>query len=246
MQVLLRIFKITIACLVLAHQGYAQLDRTSPKVTIDFSTLPQPEAPEVSVETTPTLQPNSAFSFEIPDIELPKVGSLLSPKAQNGLSFKSNLDLEYFGKEKPKEIDFKNERETPRYLSTNERILQYIEGGEYVPHFPNFDFGNFETESNTVILNFGDDGGVLDGDTIRIIVNDVILINKKVLSRALEHQEIKLELGFNKIEVEAIDEGTSKPMSMYLSIRDGFNVLFREKSYLLSIGSKAKIVIVRK
>lgn len=246
MQVLLRIFKITIGCLVIAHQGYAQLDRTSPEVTIDFSTLPQPEAPEVSVETTPTLQPNSAFSFEIPNIELPKVGSLLSPKAQNGLSFKSNLDLEYFGKEKPKEIDFKNERETPRYLSTNERILQYIEGGEYVPHFPNFDFGNFETESNTVILNFADDGAILDGDAIRILLNDKVVVDQKVLSRESEYHVLHLVPGFNKIEVEAIDEGTSKPMSMYLSIRDGFNVLFREKSYLLSIGSKAKIVIVRK
>jgi len=225
---------------------YAQVDRPQKEVTINFGALPEPEAPEIEVQPEPVNIKNSDFSFSIPELKLPESPTLLSPKAQNGLTFKSNLDLEFFGKEKPKGIDFKNERETPRYLSDNERILQYIEGGEFVPHFPNFDFGNFETTSDTAILSFADDGNQLDGDTIRILVNDVIVVSKAVLSRELESYSINLEPGFNKIEVEAIDEGKYKPMSMFLSIRDGYNVLFRKKSYPLSIGSVSRIIIVKK
>lgn len=225
---------------------YAQVDRPQKEVTINFGALPEPEAPEIEVQPEPVNIKNSDFSFSIPELELPESPTLLSPKAKNGLTFKSNLDLEFFGKEKPKGIDFKNERKTPRYLSDNERILQYIEGGEFVPHFPNFDFGNFETNADAIILNFADDGAQLDGDTIRILVNDAIVLSKAVLSRELESYTINLEPGFNKIEVEAIDEGKYKPMSMFLSVKDSNNNSFRDKSYPLSIGSKAKIVIVKK
>lgn len=225
---------------------YAQVDRPQKEVTINFGALPAPEAPEIEVQPEPVNIKNSDFNFSIPELELPESPITLSPKAQNGLAFKSNLDLEFFGKEKPKEIDFKNERETPRYLSDNERILQYIEGGEFVPHFPNFDFGNFETNADAIILNFSDDGFILDGDAIRIIVNDKILVERIVLSRQFEHYAIKLDPGFNKIEVEAVDEGASKPMTMFLSVKDSNNNSFRDKSYPLSIGSKAKIVIVKK
>lgn len=233
-------------CVVLSSTMHSQIDRQQKQVTIDFGALPEIEEPEITVEPEDYKIKNRDFNFSIPELKLPESPTLLSPNATNGFGFKSNLDTEFFGREKPKGIDFKREHEPPRYLSDNERVLQYIEGGEFVPHFPNFDFGNFETTSNTAILSFSDDGSKLDGDAIRIIINDIIVVNKAVLSRQLEIYTINLELGFNKIEVEAVDEGTFKPASMFLSIQDGDYVLFRKKSYPLSIGSKAKIVIVKK
>ena len=246
MSFLYRLVMLLFFCVGLSSTIHSQIDRSQKQVTIDFGALPEVNEPDVEVEPEPYEVKNKNFNFSIPELQLPESPTLLSPNANSGFNFKSNLNTEFFGKEQPKEIDFKNKNEPPRYLSDNERILQYIEGGEFVPHFPNFDFGNFETYSSTAILSFSDDGSELDGDAIRIIVNDKIVVNKVVLSRQLENYTINLELGFNKIEVEAIDEGKYKPMSMFLSVRDGYDVLFRKKSYPLSIGSKSRIVIVKK
>ena len=233
-------------CVVLSCTMHSQIDRQQKQVTIDFGALPQIEEPEETVQPEDYKIKNRDFNFSIPELKLPESPTLLSPNATDGFGFKSNLDTEFFGREKPKGIDFKKEHEPPRYLSDNERVLQYIEGGEFVPHFPNFDFGNFETSLDSIILSFSDDGFILDGDAIRIIVNDRILVNRIELSRLLEYYTIKLQPGFNKIEVEAIDEGASKPMTMFLSIQDANRNSLRKKSYPLSIGSRAKIVIVKK
>ncbi len=246
MSFLYRLVMLLFFCVGLSSTIHSQIDRSQKQVTIDFGALPEVNEPDVEVEPEPYEVKNKNFNFSIPELQLPESPTLLSPNANSGFNFKSNLNTEFFGKEQPKEIDFKNKNEPPRYLSDNERILQYIEGGEFVPHFPNFDFGNFETSSDVIFLSFSDDGFILDGDAIRILINDKVLVNRIELSRHVELYKIKLEPGFNKIEVEAVDEGASKPMTMFLSVLDGNYKSLREKSYPLSIGSKSRIVIVKK
>jgi hypothetical protein len=84
-----------------------------------------------------------------------------------------------------------------------------------------------------------------DGDLIRIWVNDRIIINSVLLEAEFQGLDLPLEPGFNKVEFEALNQGTSGPNTAQFQIYDDQGKLITNKRWNLATGFKASIIIVK-
>lgn len=84
-----------------------------------------------------------------------------------------------------------------------------------------------------------------DGDRVRILVNDAILIPDVLLESASKEFYLDLSKGFNKIEFLALNQGTSGPNTAAFSVYDDKGVLITKNEWNLTTGVLAKIVVVK-
>lgn len=108
-----------------------------------------------------------------------------------------------------------------------------------------FFLGNIETRSNYVMIKCRDHEYV-DGDRIRLMLNGSVIHPNIILSSAYYTVDIDLEDGYNNIDFIALNEGQSSPNTAQLVVLDQFGNEISNKSWLLSTGYKAKLVIFKK
>lgn len=104
--------------------------------------------------------------------------------------------------------------------------------------------GDFKTKSATITLSYRDFGEI-DGDEIRILVNDKVIKALIFLDGSFHGFELGLEKGFNKIEFEALNQGTSGPNTAEFAIYDEKGVQISANRWSLATGFKASIIVVR-
>ena len=104
--------------------------------------------------------------------------------------------------------------------------------------------GDFRTKSNSVRISYRDFGEV-DGDRIKILVNDKIMVAEIFLNGDFKGIELGLEKGFNKIDFEALNQGTSGPNTAEFRIYDDTDGLVSANQWNLATGFKATIIIVK-
>lgn len=105
-------------------------------------------------------------------------------------------------------------------------------------------FGEFKSQSPTVGILCKDHGNV-DGDRIRVYLNGMMVIDNVTLSGGFQELSIKLEKGFNKIEVEAINEGIYSPNTAEFEVFDTKGILIAANKWNLGAGFKASFVVVK-
>ena len=108
-----------------------------------------------------------------------------------------------------------------------------------------FFLGNIETRSNYVMIKCRDHEYV-DGDRIRLVLNGSIIHPNIILNSGYYSVDIDLEDGYNNIDFIALNEGQSSPNTAQLIVLDQFGNEISNKSWLLSTGYKAKLVIFKK
>ena len=108
-----------------------------------------------------------------------------------------------------------------------------------------FFLGNIETRSNYVMIKCRDHEYV-DGDRIRLMLNGSVIHPNIILSSAYYTVDIDLEDGYNNIDFIALNEGQSSPNTAQLVVLDQFGNEISNKSWLISTGYKAKLVIFKK
>ncbi|HRN99724.1 MAG TPA: hypothetical protein PLA69_10525 [Flavobacterium sp.] len=84
-----------------------------------------------------------------------------------------------------------------------------------------------------------------DGDLIRIWVNDRVVRNSILLEAEFQGLDLPLEPGFNKVEFEALNQGTSGPNTAQFQVYDDQGKLITNKRWNLATGFKASIIIVK-
>jgi hypothetical protein len=104
--------------------------------------------------------------------------------------------------------------------------------------------GDFKTKSELVGIFYRDFGEV-DGDLIRVLVNDKEVISRIYLQGNFMELDLKLEKGFNKIDFEALNQGTSGPNTAEFKVYDDASVLISQNQWNLATGFKATIIIVK-
>ncbi len=104
--------------------------------------------------------------------------------------------------------------------------------------------GDFKTKSELVGIFYRDFGEV-DGDLIRVLVNDKEVISRIYLQGNFMELDLRLEKGFNKIEFEALNQGTSCPNTAEFKLYDDKSVLISENQWNLATGFKATIIVVK-
>lgn len=118
------------------------------------------------------------------------------------------------------------------------------EGGDSKLYRRNMFLGDFKTKEAIVGI-FYRDFGLVDGDLIRILVNDKILIYEIYLGGNFQQLDLKLEKGINKIDFEALSQGYSGPNTAEFKIFDEKGVLISENQWNLGTGFKATVIVIK-
>lgn len=84
-----------------------------------------------------------------------------------------------------------------------------------------------------------------DGDLIRIMLNDKEVVPRVLLQERFKSIAINLEMGFNKIDFVALNQGTSGPNTAEVRVFDDEGKLVGSNRWNLATGVKATYIIVK-
>lgn len=85
----------------------------------------------------------------------------------------------------------------------------------------------------------------VDGDRVKIYVNDMVVEPNLLLSGAFKGVNVDLQPGFNKIDFEALNHGSSAPNTAQVDVYDENGQLLYSNKWLLSSGSKATLIVTK-
>ncbi len=214
-------------------QGQAQSEFSSKFKAIPVGKFPI--APKKAAESKKVAPLNS----DIPSIKAPNVFN--SPNAQ-------------FTKPAPAKSYQLGQTSTLSMIQKNEFIKP---GGEVearlnkkeddpgeIVYRRNQNLGDFKTKSGKARIMYRDAAAV-DGDEIRVYLNDKVIESFVALEGAFKGFEIVLEKGFNKIDFEALNQGTSGPNTAEFRVYDDKGGLISASQWNLGTGFKATILLVK-
>lgn len=185
-------------------------------------------------------------------IEIPRTtntGGLLKaePDSKSGfplLKAEEPKESKYLKNDDPKKIDF---RKTNDELITAGDVVEkkWKKDRDIKNSYKEDQYlGDFTTGGKFVEL-YARDHEYVDGDKVRIIVNGVE-IQSITLGGGYHPILVKLESGFNNIEFEALNQGTSGPNTAELKVLDEDGKLVTTKVWNLLTGAKASLIVVKK
>ena len=158
------------------------------------------------------------------------------PKSNTSSSILEDKKLQFI-----KNNQFTNPNDT--YKEKLNNSLQ--EGGQDNKIFrKNEYFGEYKTKADHVRITYRDFGYV-DGDQIKLLVNDRVMLSDITLEGEARSFDLGLEKGFNKIEYEALNEGFSVPNTAEFQVYDDQGNLITMGQWNLATGFKASIMIIR-
>lgn len=172
--------------------------------------------------------------FEIPASKTPGLTVPRNPRTTT----KSTL-----GKEEEKQINMMgdglmeyNSNITPKYFTKDKEAKPEYGKDMYL--------GDFKTKANTVSIMYRDHQYV-DGDRVRVFVNGDMVVSNVMLEGSFRGFDLPLQDGFNKIEFQALNQGTSGPNTAQLEIRDEVGNILGSYEWNLLTGNKATAIIVK-
>ena len=118
------------------------------------------------------------------------------------------------------------------------------EQGSGDEHFGDMYLGDVKTSGNFIGVVCRDHEYV-DGDRVKVYVNDVVVEHNILLTGSFKGININLETGFNRLDFEALNQGTSGPNTAQVDVYDDKGVKIHSKKWLLSTGSKASLIVVK-
>lgn len=133
---------------------------------------------------------------------------------------------------KTKKYDYK-----PSWL-TKDKSMESIPSGDQP-------LGSFTTSSNTVEILCRDHQYV-DGDQVKILVNEKAVVHRVHLREEFQVFVIKLKEGDNVISFEALNQGSSGPNTAHFRVFDENNSLVTENQWNLATGAKGNLLIRKK
>ncbi len=104
--------------------------------------------------------------------------------------------------------------------------------------------GDIKTNSGTVKIMYRDHEFV-DGDEIRVYANGIIARSSVTLDSDLQGFELSLNVGFNTIEFEALNQGSSGPNTAQLVVYNDKGEVISAKNWNLATGFKATIIVIK-
>jgi len=111
-------------------------------------------------------------------------------------------------------------------------------------HFGNMYLGDVKTGGSFVGVVCRDHEYV-DGDRVRVYVNGEVAEYNIVLTGGFKGVNIDLQKGFNRLEFEALNQGSSGPNTAQVNVYDDKGALIHSNQWLLSTGAKASLIVVR-
>ena len=85
----------------------------------------------------------------------------------------------------------------------------------------------------------------IDGDRVKILVNGDVIDHNILLTGSFKGVNVDLKKGFNRLDFEALNEGSSSPNTAQINVYDDQGQLIYSNKWLLSTGSKATLIITK-
>ena len=165
----------------------------------------------------------------------------LTNKKKNNF-FNYNLDFDISKKENVIDITNTTDLVTPTW----EIKQKFNEGVQNKSKFKaDYYLGDIETKSEYIIIKCRDHEYV-DGDRIKLMLNNSIIHPNISLTSTFYVIDIDLDDGYNNIDFIALNEGDSSPNTAQLVVLDENGVQLSNKKWLISTGYKAKLVVYKK
>ena len=111
-------------------------------------------------------------------------------------------------------------------------------------HFGNQDLGQVKTGSNFIGV-VARDHEYVDGDRVKILLNGVVIEPNILLSASYKGINVDLTDGFNRIEFQALNQGSSGPNTAQVIVTDDSGKVIHNNRWNLSTGSKASLIVVK-
>ncbi|MFV5695728.1 hypothetical protein ACM55G_09865 [Flavobacterium sp. LB3P122] len=126
----------------------------------------------------------------------------------------------------------------------SDKITKKAENSEVVNYKKNQNLGSFKTGSLTAKVRYRD-AAYVDGDKIRVYLNDKVVEYEVVLDGDFKGFEIKLEKGINKIDFEALNEGFAPPNTAEFQVYDDKGSIISASHWNLGIDYKATLLLLK-
>lgn len=108
----------------------------------------------------------------------------------------------------------------------------------------NQSFGEYKTKSNSIKILCRDHMAI-DGDVVKVYINNMVIAAHVELVSGYRTIEIGLTPGFNKVEFEALNQGTSGPNTAEFSIFDDKGNVITSNQWDLATGFKGALMILK-
>ncbi len=138
----------------------------------------------------------------------------------------------------------KNKDSNPDILFKNRELYKKEANSEGIFYRRNQNLGVFNTQSIISKIRYRD-AAYVDGDKIKVYLNDKIIQPEVALDGEFKGFDIRLESGINKIDFEALNEGFASPNTAEFQVFDDKGVLISASQWNLGTGYKATIVLVK-
>lgn len=111
-------------------------------------------------------------------------------------------------------------------------------------HFGDQYLGDFKTNAKFVGI-VARDHEYVDGDRVKIYVNGQVVEYNMLLSGSFKGINIDLIEGFNRLDFEALNQGSSGPNTAQVVVTDESGKVLHNNRWNLSTGSKASIIVIK-
>ena len=193
---------------------------------------------------------------DIPKTQPLKIGSKptldikATPNAGNSLRMPSVLDVN----KTPNPLDSQTNRSVKMLPDKELRQAGYDmdidpkvgerEKANSKNHYGDMYLGDIKTNSLVVGIVCRDHEYV-DGDRVKIYANDEVIEPNILLTSSFKGVNLSLDKGFNRLDFEALNQGSSGPNTAQVDVYDDKGQLIYSNKWLLSTGSKASLIIVK-
>jgi hypothetical protein len=164
--------------------------------------------------------------------------------AENG--FKNAFDKEQEKLKKQRDQDLSKKGILTQAKLNEELFLKSFKkiNGQYLIPKIDQDLGSFRTSSQSVNI-ICRDYQYPDGDRVTIFVNDIPVIYNITLQESWQKFNIPLEVGINKIEILALNQGTSGPNTAAFKVFNDAGMLISSNEWNLATDAKATLIIAK-
>ncbi len=111
-------------------------------------------------------------------------------------------------------------------------------------HFGNQYLGDIKNNGKFIGIVCRDHEYV-DGDRVKITLNGRVIDANVLLTGSFKGVNVDLEKGFNRLDFEALNEGSSSPNTAQVDVYDEVGNLIYSNKWLLSSGSKATLIVTK-
>ena len=106
------------------------------------------------------------------------------------------------------------------------------------------ELGRIETNSRSIRIECRDHSYV-DGDMVRLYVNDIVIRSSIALKAGYYAIDIELKDGFNRVDIKALNQGTSGPNTAEFIVYAAAGNLLASKEWNILTGYVATLVVMK-